>query len=239
LPAAEEVAATPLLPPLVNPSHEKDQVEEGGADDVDSSDDDDSSDEDLGLCPTYAEDAPLPSAGSALHCEGTCKRCCFFPKGRCNNGYDCQFCHFAHEKRKPKNKKKKKKKKRRKNKLTSSSRKNAQSPKPDTTCAPSPVQAKSPQSPSVHQVFGGDSPKWTRPRDRPSHLVCGGLSFVSQTVGGASAAIPGAVLPGHSIIPGAVLPGHSIMTMPMMQQAYTWPLHYESYGCQDYSGHVS
>lgn len=49
----------------------------------------------------------LPSAGSAQHHEGLCKRCCFFPKGRCLNGKDCEFCHFDHEKRKRKKKKKK------------------------------------------------------------------------------------------------------------------------------------
>jgi len=48
----------------------------------------------------------LPSVGSALHAEGLCKRCCFFPKGRCLNGKDCEFCHFEHEKRKRKKKKK-------------------------------------------------------------------------------------------------------------------------------------
>lgn len=66
-------------------------------------------DEDRHFCPEYSKDAKLPSAGSALHGEGQCKRCCFFPKGRCNNGESCQFCHFAHEKRKPKHKKKTKK----------------------------------------------------------------------------------------------------------------------------------
>merc|ERR1719199_2255915 len=55
-------------------------------------------------------DGPLPSLGSAGHGDGSCKRCCFFPKGRCDNGYDCEFCHFDHEKRKRKNKKKSKKK---------------------------------------------------------------------------------------------------------------------------------
>jgi hypothetical protein len=48
----------------------------------------------------------LPSIGSANHFTGTCDRCCFHPKGRCLNGYDCQHCHFDHEKRKRKNKKK-------------------------------------------------------------------------------------------------------------------------------------
>merc|ERR1712157_482489 len=50
--------------------------------------------------------AGLPSAGSAKHAEGLCKRCCFFPKGRCQNGFKCEFCHFEHEKRKRKKKKK-------------------------------------------------------------------------------------------------------------------------------------
>jgi hypothetical protein len=50
---------------------------------------------------------PLPSMGSALHAEGACKRCCFFPKGRCQNGQNCEFCHFEHEKRKRKKKKEK------------------------------------------------------------------------------------------------------------------------------------
>jgi len=43
----------------------------------------------------------LPSMGSAEHSAGTCKRCNFFPKGRCQNGKDCTFCHFPHDKRKP------------------------------------------------------------------------------------------------------------------------------------------
>jgi len=42
---------------------------------------------------------PLPSIGSDNHELGTCKRCCFFPKGRCTNGYDCEFCHYDHAKR--------------------------------------------------------------------------------------------------------------------------------------------
>jgi len=45
-----------------------------------------------------------PSVGSANHAMGTCKRCCFFPRGRCQNGYNCEFCHYEHEKRKRKNK---------------------------------------------------------------------------------------------------------------------------------------
>jgi len=56
--------------------------------------------------PSAAPPGPLPSMGSAQHAEGACKRCCFFPKGRCQNGYNCEFCHFEHEKRKRKKKKK-------------------------------------------------------------------------------------------------------------------------------------
>eukprot|EP00747_Dinoflagellata_sp_TGD_P184339 gnl/TRDRNA2_/TRDRNA2_39878_c0_seq1.p1 gnl/TRDRNA2_/TRDRNA2_39878_c0~~gnl/TRDRNA2_/TRDRNA2_39878_c0_seq1.p1 ORF type:complete len:376 (-),score=71.25 gnl/TRDRNA2_/TRDRNA2_39878_c0_seq1:213-1340(-) len=78
-----------------------------------SDDDSDSDSGDEGLCPQYSEHAELPSKGSAAHGQGMCKRCCFFPKGRCNNGFDCHFCHFAHEKRKPKNKKKKRRRKKR------------------------------------------------------------------------------------------------------------------------------
>lgn len=63
--------------------------------------------EDQGPCLVYSESVEPPSAGSVAHGEGSCRRCCFFPKGRCNNGQDCQFCHFSHEKRRPKNKKKK------------------------------------------------------------------------------------------------------------------------------------
>mmetsp|Transcript_35923 Transcript_35923/g.82483 ORF Transcript_35923/g.82483 Transcript_35923/m.82483 type:complete len:587 (-) Transcript_35923:90-1850(-) len=48
-----------------------------------------------------ADMSALPSLGSAAHLLGQCKRCNFFSKGRCQNGYDCTFCHFPHEKRKP------------------------------------------------------------------------------------------------------------------------------------------
>lgn len=52
----------------------------------------------------------MPSRGSAGHNDGLCKRCCFFPKGRCTNGFDCEFCHLEHDKRKRKKKKKSKSK---------------------------------------------------------------------------------------------------------------------------------
>jgi len=41
----------------------------------------------------------VPSVGSAGHFTGNCSRCCFFPKGRCNNGKNCSFCHFDHDRR--------------------------------------------------------------------------------------------------------------------------------------------
>merc|ERR1712134_87931 len=46
----------------------------------------------------------LPSLGSLGHFAGLCSRCCFHSKGRCQNGYDCRFCHFDHEKRQRKKK---------------------------------------------------------------------------------------------------------------------------------------
>lgn len=46
----------------------------------------------------------LPSVGSKGHFDGTCKRCAFFPKGRCLNGKDCTHCHLPHESR-PRNRK--------------------------------------------------------------------------------------------------------------------------------------
>mmetsp|Transcript_81511 Transcript_81511/g.235545 ORF Transcript_81511/g.235545 Transcript_81511/m.235545 type:complete len:420 (+) Transcript_81511:99-1358(+) len=55
---------------------------------------DDQSDHDDNVSPEA-----LPSAGSALHADGTCTQCCFFAKGRCRNGIDCEFCHLPHDKR--------------------------------------------------------------------------------------------------------------------------------------------
>lgn len=82
----------------------------------DEDDEDDADDEEYGLgAPPPGMDGPnsawyaeLPSIGSANHFNGACDRCCFHPKGRCLNGYNCQHCHFDHEKRKRKNKKKNK-----------------------------------------------------------------------------------------------------------------------------------
>merc|ERR1719375_2606641 len=87
-------------PPASSTGHEDGDEEEG------ESDDDSGEDEGVvGNVPL----GELPSLGSAKHAEGACKRCCFFPKGRCLNGYNCEFCHYDHEKRKRKKKKKGKK----------------------------------------------------------------------------------------------------------------------------------
>jgi hypothetical protein len=68
----------------------------------DASDEEDASMLVAGEAPTpVSEDQPLPSIGSADHVAGTCRRCNFFPKGRCQNGQDCTFCHYTHERRKP------------------------------------------------------------------------------------------------------------------------------------------
>lgn len=50
------------------------------------------------------DDNGFPSVGSIGHFSGHCTRCCFHPKGRCLNGYDCNFCHFDHDKRRRKKK---------------------------------------------------------------------------------------------------------------------------------------
>lgn len=44
----------------------------------------------------FSYEGELPSIGSAGHADGSCKRCAFFPKGRCKNGADCTHCHFPH-----------------------------------------------------------------------------------------------------------------------------------------------
>jgi hypothetical protein len=44
----------------------------------------------------FVPGSELPSVGSAGHSDGSCKRCAFFPKGRCLNGVDCTHCHFDH-----------------------------------------------------------------------------------------------------------------------------------------------
>jgi len=100
---------------LRSPTTMKPVLEIGSAgkdSDDDEADDEDSDDENMvgkGLLEPlrYSE---LPSIGSANHFSGNCDRCCFHPKGRCLNGFNCQHCHFDHEKRKRKNKKKNKSK---------------------------------------------------------------------------------------------------------------------------------
>lgn len=51
--------------------------------------------------PVVVDQDNLPSMGSSQHATGECKRCNFYPKGRCQNGKNCTFCHFPHDKRKP------------------------------------------------------------------------------------------------------------------------------------------
>lgn len=48
-----------------------------------------------------------PSVGSVKHSSGDCKACTWFPKGRCNRGVDCLYCHFDHDGRKKRAKPKK------------------------------------------------------------------------------------------------------------------------------------
>lgn len=176
------------------------QVEAVGNEADDESSDDDSSSDEM-ICPQYDENAPLPSVGSSGHSEGSCKRCCFFPKGRCNNGYDCEFCHFAHEKRKSKLKKKKKRKKKQRPAAVQDAA------GPTVSKSPQSQQAHFPASPSVQQVLG-NSTCWAQPpapksSQRTSRLIVQGLQYVPATV------------------PTAVMPGNPA-TMPMLQTAHWW-----------------
>jgi len=91
-------------------------MEELADDDCDGSEDEDSDFEQSlpparmpANVPRPPPGALHPSVGSARHALGACRRCCFFPRGRCINGYDCEFCHYEHEKRKRKSKRKGKK----------------------------------------------------------------------------------------------------------------------------------
>lgn len=77
--------------------------QEGESDEETSQDDDDDGESEgqpaaHGL-QDEAADGALPSMGSALHAAGACRRCCFFAKGRCQNGARCSFCHLPHERR--------------------------------------------------------------------------------------------------------------------------------------------
>jgi hypothetical protein len=159
------------------------------ADDGGSTDDGESSDDDQGLCPRYYDNAALPSAGSAAHKEGKCKRCCFFPKGRCSNGYDCQFCHFAHEKRKNTQSKKKKSRRRKQ-------RQNPMQALASLASASPNSHNKWPQKSSVQQLVGS---AWTpSPQQKTSKLIVHDLQFVPSVSQVDAQCVPTAVMPGHS-----------------------------------------
>jgi hypothetical protein len=214
--AAVQKQAAKDFPETLNKAKcaEESEAVENEAWDDDSSDDGSSSDEDLGLCPAYSVDVPLPSIGSSGHSDGTCKRCCFFPKGRCNNGYDCQFCHFAHEKRKSKMKKKKKRRKKRQSALRDSCQSIAQSAIASATSnknSQSQQQANISSSPSVQQhLFAGNSCWAQTPpqqqKQRPSQLIVQGLQYVPAT------AVPTTVMHGNQVT----------VTMQMLEGQCWW-----------------
>lgn len=100
---------------VLAPLHEQKKKQQEAQNNCNSEDEDDcsssdeSEDDDDDVSPAHIQlSSPrwedLPSIGSAGHNHGLCKRCCFFPKGRCMNGYACNFCHYPHEKRIRKNK---------------------------------------------------------------------------------------------------------------------------------------
>lgn len=113
------VAAPNIFSPLTAPSSEPFAIFEDGPVDaaletcsckeVDEDSDEASTDPgplsptgfmDLSPAAPTPEAQDLPSMGSAGHALGECRRCNFFAKGRCQNGYDCEFCHFPHERQK-------------------------------------------------------------------------------------------------------------------------------------------
>lgn len=115
-PAAPPAAAPAIAAEVKLRSSPLTRVEQEGSDE--EADDDSDAEAAQQQSGRSVEDAPKPppgaehpSKGSENHSEATCKRCCFFPRNRCNNGYECDFCHYEHEKRKRKNKKSKKKNK--------------------------------------------------------------------------------------------------------------------------------
>jgi len=96
-------------------SKDADHAESGDSDDSDSEEQQQQQQQqrqqqlqqaERGPMPAQPPGALHPSVGSLGHVTGTCKRCCFFPRGRCTNGYACEFCHYQHEKRKRTGKKK-------------------------------------------------------------------------------------------------------------------------------------
>lgn len=110
----QQVMPAPFKAPVVaaDPSpHRWSSERDDGSEESDSDDDGQQPQavRAAGNVPQRPPGARLPSVGSAGHDLGSCKRCCFFPRGRCVNGYECEFCHCEHEKRKRRNKKKGKK----------------------------------------------------------------------------------------------------------------------------------
>jgi len=102
-----------------------------------------------------------PSLGSAGHSTGTCRRCCFFPRGRCANGYSCEFCHYEHDRRKRKNRSKK--------------RTAWIAPPPVTAIAPAPAQNR-------HGVPPGSTVTLTQQVPMPMSMPQGSVGFSQHTV---------------------------------------------------------
>jgi len=166
-------------------------------DDGESTDDGESSDDDQGLCPAYSANAPIPSVGSVAHSVGKCKRCCFFPKGRCSNGYDCQFCHFAHEKRKNTKSKKKKgrRRKQRQNAMEAQGQRQSVMEAQGLGSCSRNMLSQIPQPASSTQQFLGG---YTQAAQKSSKLVVHDLQFVpSQVTVNDLNFFPSAVVPGH------------------------------------------
>lgn len=98
LPAGRVIKALDADTENVDPNVKIDSA--GEVENPDLSDDDSDDNEFDANFAEVSFDGPLPSIGSAEHVAGKCKRCNFFPKGRCQNGQSCIFCHYPHDRRK-------------------------------------------------------------------------------------------------------------------------------------------
>lgn len=118
---SDAAGSTAHAPSAAPPTREPVEFVDLGVEDVwchareeeEEEDDDDSDKDEAAATVQPPHDAPAvpagalhPSLGSEAHASGGCKRCCFFPRGRCANGYECVFCHYDHDKRRRKTKRK-------------------------------------------------------------------------------------------------------------------------------------
>eukprot|EP00425_Heterocapsa_triquetra_P026829 CAMPEP_0195094980 /NCGR_PEP_ID=MMETSP0448-20130528/46570_1 /TAXON_ID=66468 /ORGANISM="Heterocapsa triquestra, Strain CCMP 448" /LENGTH=188 /DNA_ID=CAMNT_0040129099 /DNA_START=54 /DNA_END=617 /DNA_ORIENTATION=- len=116
--AANGVPTTPILTPVLTPVSQRSEIphrdsleciiDSAGEKEDENEENEELSEDESPMQPQQLvrDEVPKPppgalhpSMGSIAHTSGACKRCCFFPRGRCMNGYECEFCHYSHENR--------------------------------------------------------------------------------------------------------------------------------------------